>query len=136
MMLKGNISGPQFISGDGQVWSFTLHKFGNIKGEVCENVGPEFNPLAEFVYGQPNIYADPSRGTIEDVTISVPEDESVTEQEFKQTKFMQNLQGKDSIMGRTIKVTTTNEDTIVVLGCCVIGHADVPEHVAASLQKT
>ena len=74
MMLKGNISGPQFESGDGQVWSFTLHKFGNIKGEECENVGPEFNPLAEFVYGQPNIYADPSRGTIEDVTISVPED--------------------------------------------------------------
>ena len=109
MMIKGNISGNQFEGSDGQVWSFTLHKFGNIKDiEFCDNVGPEFNPLAEFIYGQPNIYADPSRGTIEDVTIiETPDDGSVTEQEFKQTKFMQNLDGKNSAIGRSIKVTTT-----------------------------
>ena len=86
MMLKGDISGSLFESGDDQVWSFTLHKFGNIKdGDTdCANVGPEFNPLAELVYGQPNVYADPSRGTIEDVTImETPDDGSVTEQEFK-----------------------------------------------------
>ena len=158
MMVKGTISGSQFELDDGLVWSFTLHKFGNDQGAECANVGPEFNPLAEFVHGQPNIYADPSRGTIEDVTIiETPEDGSVTEQEFKQTKFMQNLEGKNSVIGRSVKVTkrvssteetteqddskTTEvqdeeEDTIIVLGCCVIGHADMPGAVAASLEET
>ena len=89
--------------------------------------------------------------------IETPEDGSVTEQEFKQTKFMQNLEGKNSVIGRSVKVTkrvssteetteqddskTTEvqdeeEDTIIVLGCCVIGHADMPGAVAASLEET
>lgn len=76
--------------------------------------------------------------------METPDDGSVTEQEFKQTKFMQNLAGKNSVIGRSIKVTTTTTNEVegedveetVVIGCCVIGHADSPEHVAASLEDT
>ena len=58
---------------------------------------------------------------------------------------MQNLEGKNAVIGRSIKVTTSTTTTdddgndveeTVVIGCCVIGHADVPEHIAASLEKT
>ena len=110
-------------------------KFGNISGVDCANTGPEFNPLAEFIYGQPNPYADPTRGTINDVTI-VAADASVTSQDFMQDKFMQNLGGKNSIIGKSIRVSTTRTnvstmmDETVLLGCCVIGQADSPAPVA------
>ena len=39
----------------------------------CPLAGPVFNPLAEKIYGILNPYADPSRGTIEPVTV-VPAD--------------------------------------------------------------
>lgn len=52
----------------GTVLGFTLREYGDIGadegGEACANGGDEFNPLAELVYGVPNPYADPSRGTI------------------------------------------------------------------------
>ena len=50
-MVKGKISGMAWADADAEVWSFTVNKFGNVSGDMCENVGPEFNPLAEFVYG-------------------------------------------------------------------------------------
>ena len=51
------------------VYDFTLHQFGEIgddaDGNACGNVGDEFNPLMEKLYGVPNPYADPSRGAID-----------------------------------------------------------------------
>lgn len=98
----------------------------------CENVGPEFNPLAEFVYGQPNPYADPSRGTLQDVTITTP---SPGPHMFNQTKFLQNLGGKNSIIGKSVKVTTERTNDMgemenVVIGCCVVGQAAAPAPMA------
>lgn len=106
-MLKGLIMGSVWEQAamDGETWKFTVNKYGNISGDECANVGPEFNPLAEFVYGQPNKFADPSRGTILDVVMSNPD--GASEQEFKQKKFMQNLGGKNSIIGKAIRVTRT-----------------------------
>ena len=50
-------------------YKFTLCMFGDIgsdeDGNLCANVGKEFNPLQELIYGVPNPYADPSRGRIE-----------------------------------------------------------------------
>ena len=68
-MLRGTITGETWTDAVGEVWSFTLHEFGNVGGADCENVGSEFNPLSEIIYGQPNPFADPSRGAIDDVTI-------------------------------------------------------------------
>ena len=127
-MIKGTITGETWTDADGEDWSFTLHQFGNIGGTDCENVGPEFNPLAEFIYGEPNTFADPSRGTINDVTIIETPDNMITPpQEFSQDKFMQNLGGENSIIGKSIKATRMRENMSTmeleedVLGCCVIG---------------
>ena len=110
VMIKGKIMGEVWNDADGEVWSFTVNKFGNVAGDMCANVGPEFNPLSELVYGVPNIYADPKRGAIDDVTIiDTPDDDdptNPTEQEFSQPKFLANLGGKNSIIGKSIKATT------------------------------
>ena len=102
----------------------------------CENVGKEFNPLTEYVYGQPNPYSDPSRGAIDSVTIAAA-DASVTTQMFNQQKFMQNLGGKNSLIGKSIKVTTMRNDISgmpaeALIGCCVIGQADNPANANAA----
>ena len=143
-MIKGSITaadGSDLASFNEEVWSFDVMKYGNIGGVDCANTGPEFNPLAEFIYGQPNPYADPSRGTINDVTIAA-DSISVTSQDFTQDKFMQNLGGKNSIIGKAIKVSTTREnsstmmDETVVIGCCVIGQADAPAAPAPAAPVT
>ena len=105
-MIRGTIEGTNLTNANGEVWSFDVMKFGNVGGVDCAATGPEFNPLAEFIYGQPNPYADPSRGTINDVTVAAA-DASVTSQEFSQSKFMQNLGGKNSIIGKSIKMSRT-----------------------------
>lgn len=130
-MIKGTIAGADLSPYNGEVWSLDVMKFGNISGVDCAATGPEFNPLAEFIYGQPNPFADPSRGTINDVTI-VAADATVMSQDFMQSKFMQNLGGKNSIIGKSIKVSTMRvpmgmtDPEAVVIGCCVIGQADNP----------
>lgn len=106
--IKGKISGETWNDADGEVWSFKVHEYGDMGGGECAKVGSEFNPLTEYVYGQLNPYADLSRGTINDVTIiDTPDGSTDTEQEFKQGVFMQNLAGKNSIIGKSIKVTRT-----------------------------
>ena len=53
------------VSLDGNVYKFTVHQYGDIGGSPkCEQVGDEFNNLKELIYGLPNPYQDPSRGTI------------------------------------------------------------------------
>ena len=67
--IMGNITPvTDFTTIDTKVYDFTLHQYGQIgndeNGNACGNVGDEFNPLAEKLYGVPNPYADPSRGAI------------------------------------------------------------------------
>lgn len=121
---------PLDLAGEvGTIYDFTLNEFGDIGEDsddnACGNVGKEFNPLQELIYNVPNPYADPSRGTIENQTVALPD--SGDSFIFKQPKFMQNLAGKNSIIGKSITVKdVTDPDAIVIEGCCVIGEAAPP----------
>ena len=93
---------------------FSVHKYGNIEPNPtgCENVGSIFNPLDD-----PDTDEVESRGTIPNYTIvNIVADDVET---FTEKKFLQNLSGKNSIVGRAIVVTDTSGPTI--LACCVIG---------------
>lgn len=64
----------------------------------CELGGDEFNPLFETdKYGNPNPYQDPSRGTIADITA-----EDIPDGMLAPTDLLQNLTGKDGLLGRSI----------------------------------
>ena len=55
--------------------------------------------------------------------------------EWTQAKFMQNLAGKNSIIGKSIVVTRYNSaspDSIHTVGCCVIGDARPPVHATTT----
>ena len=66
---------------------------------------------------------------------------SVTKQDFMQNKFMQNLGGKNSIIGKSIKVSTMRvpmgetDPALAIIGCCVIGQADNPMPPAPVVPK-
>lgn len=90
--------------------------------ENCEDNGDEFNPLREYLYdGVPNPYQDPSRGTIPSFTIGA--DGTAT---LENTKLLQNLRGKDGILGKSVTFTVEHEGNIVTLGCCIIGESMPP----------
>ena len=126
---------PGSTSGNtGSVLSFTLREYGDIgadaDGNICANGGDEFNPLAEIIYGVKNPYQDPSRGTIENQTLTDPVDPATT-MTWTQAKFMQNLAGKNSIIGKSIVVgrsAAMTPDMFTTVGCCVIGDAAPPVH--------
>ena len=123
--------------------NFELHKYGNIDGaegvltfdELCPNVGPIFNPLAEYIWWDQvlNPFADPTRGTISDVTVVESDKDADGTFTWTQAKFLQNLAGKDSIIGKSIKyrLSGTGPDA---MGCCVIG-ADVPPQAPAEVEQ-
>ena len=100
-------------------------------GDSCDaaDTGAEFNPLFETdKYGNPNPYQDSSRGRIPDISASVSILESMPEQ-FASTldgsdTVMQNLEGTDSLIGRSITLFDASDDTIVA--CCVIGRDMAP----------
>ena len=89
---------------------FSLRSTGNVyfDGEEnpfdCPLAGPVFNPLAEQIYGVPNQYADPSRGTIDPVTVVPAEADESGIFNWSQDSFLQNLSGKDSIMSKAIRI--------------------------------
>jgi len=82
--------------------------------------GMEFNPLKEFDrYQQPNPYQDPSRGILENVTADEEGAVSSTQQ-----KLLQNLSGPESLIGRSIHLTSVaqmEEGDPTPNACCVIG---------------
>ena len=86
-MVKGELSGAGLVTaaGNNETWDFTIQKYGNIGGMDCAKTGPEFNPLAEFIYGQPNPFADPTRGSLNSVTIAP---DAMNEQKFEQEKLL------------------------------------------------
>ena len=112
-MVKFNVSGldPDTLYG------FMIHEYGNL-GTACANVGKEFNPLCEKdSLGRPNPYQDPSRGTIENQTT----DATGAITDVIQTSLLQNMAGKNSIVGRSIVVHSDPEGANGIVDCCIIG---------------
>ena len=54
---------------------------------------------------------------------------------WTQQKFLQNLGGKNSIIGRSIKMSLVQADGDDATGCCVIGE-DEPPQLAPSTTPT
>ena len=108
----GSFTPADFTGLADTIYSFTVNEFGEIgndaDGNICGNVGEEFNPLMEKLYNVPNPYADPSRGAIDNQTIVEPTDGS-TSFGWTQAKFMQNLAGKNSIIGKSIVVNDVTD---------------------------
>ena len=107
--IMGSLTPMTAAGNTGNILRFTVQQYGDISADdtgmtICANGGDEFNPLAEIIYGVPNPYADPSRGTIEDQTLTDADDPAnpIT---WTQAKFMQNLAGKNSIIGKSIVVS-------------------------------
>ena len=132
-IIKGTASSTAEDQG---VFSFELHKYGNIDNtdegdsfeSVCPKVGPIFNPLAEFIWWDMvlNPFADPSRGTIQDVTVDADGRDEDGFFIWTQATFLQNLAGKDSIIGKSIKFNLSQSGTDT-RGCCVIGEDEPPQ---------
>lgn len=137
-IMKGTVKSA-FGAADEGVFSFDLHKYGNIDntggialtgdadpgdtdGEWCPMAGPVFNPLAEFIWWDRvlNPFADPSRGTIADVTNVAADRDDDGNLVWTQSKLLHNLAGKNSIIGKSIKMKLT-QDGDDVRACCVIG---------------
>jgi hypothetical protein len=93
----------------------------------CPLAGDEFNPLAENVYGVANPYADPSRGTIDRVSVLAADADADGTFTWTQSAFLQNLSGKDSIIGKAIRLTfqplaeAMAPPEAMFSVCCVIG---------------
>ena len=66
----GTIISDSFAAVDGEVWKYTVHSFGDLRGEFCENVGPEVDPVysAHTAIGR----EPPAESKIADVTIVDP----------------------------------------------------------------
>ena len=97
-----------------------MNKYGNLKKTgflECEEVVEVLNPLQD-----PHVTSAEKRGTIDDVTIgALAADFSYS---TSQAVFLQNLGGKNSLIGRSVvftSVNTTVETDFVNYGCCVIG---------------
>ena len=89
--------------------------------ECAMDTGSEFNPLEEISkYGTRNPFQDPSRGRIADLTTSAT-GEVVVEPTF----VLQNMSGKDGILGRSI--TLTNEADPMDVVCCTIAVDVTPD---------
>lgn len=104
---------------NGETWSFTVHKYGDINDGNCDNVGEMFKPFKS--YGTP-----PPESMISDVTIADNADSMPFT--FSQDTYLLRL---GDIVGNSIVATvdrgTVDAPMIVTLGCCVIGKAAAPE---------
>lgn len=110
---------------------FMIRTLGKTLGE-CANGGEEFNPYKEEWNGQANPHADPTRGKIDGFTT-----DATGAFTLNQAKLLQNLSGKDSIVGKSIElfqVVTDGDD--ISLGCCVIGQDVTPAHLVKAEIKT
>ena len=86
----------------------------------CAVTGSEFNPLTEIdKYGNRNPFQDPSRGIIAEL---VGDDSS--EITVAPTFVLQNLTGKDGILGRAISLLDIGTGTAA---CCVIAVDETPD---------
>ena len=82
------------------------------------DTGSEFNPLEEISkYGTRNPFQDPSRGRIADLTT-----DATGSVDVDPTFVLQNMTGKDGILGRSI---TLLNDALAV--CCTIAVDVTPD---------
>lgn len=113
------ISGSGFT--DSTPLRFVINEFGKID---CDATGDEFRPLQEKdKYNRNNPYQDPARGRLPSVTAdgtgAIPE--TITQ------NVLLNLEGKNSIMGRSILLfdDSTDVDGAIIteepVACCIIG---------------
>ena len=106
------------------VVSVTINELGVIgDGATCDNVGDEFNPLAEIdKYNQPNPFQDPARGTINARELTADGSGDITVAASSENIILQNLAGKDSLIGRSITFADVggNKD------CCIIARDILP----------
>ena len=107
-----------------RTFSMRINENGVIgDGQTCDQVGDEFNPLSEVnKYGQVNPYQDPTRGRFADITTDTTGNYAEADSDYDH--LLQNLSGKDSLIGRSI--TLTNEAT-GASQCCVIARDVIPE---------
>ena len=102
----------------------TINELGLVgDGTTCDMVGDEFNPLAEIdKYGNPNPYQDPARGTINSGALTLDATGALTLEASKDSVILQNLAGKDSLIGRSISLV----DGATSADCCVIALDALP----------
>lgn len=100
-------------------YELTVNTYGD-----CANPGPEFNPLApDAVYPHYNSYngwgkqaaevESDGRGELDNVVF----EDNDGSAEYWMQYFLQNLAGKDSLIGRSITLTLYDEGSF----CCTIG---------------
>ena len=102
-----------------------IREFGNL-GNECADGGDEFNPLKEVKMGVENPYADKTRGRIVGLAT-----DGTGAASLMQKTLLQNLSGKESIIGKSLslfKVVENMDDELI--DCCVIGEDALPEHLA------
>lgn len=101
-------------------------EFGDLQGDMCSEIGEEFNPLAPepkkaYKYNEWGFYTEyMTTPTNEDGRIDAIKADAEGKASFRQEKLLQNLSGEDSLLGRAVYLTMKDNDKIK-LGCCTIG---------------
>ena len=89
-------------------------------GEECLGSGDEFNPMLEVnKYGWANPHQDPKRGRVDDIKSDA--DGKLT---YDMEKYLGNLAGWESIIGRSIHITPKGH--AIPVACCTIGADENP----------
>ena len=90
-------------------YTITVNETGVVgDGMTCDNVGDEYNPLAEIdKYGQPNPYQDPARGRISGGKVTSTSTNEIIF-EVGDEEILLNLEGKDGILGRSVTIADDN----------------------------
>ena len=97
---------------------FVINRYGTL-GTMCDATGDEFNPLVELdPYYEPAEHQDPSRGRLDGFTTDMDGKGA-----FHQKKLLQNLGGKESLLGKSITMLSVSAEEGVddmLLDCCII----------------
>ena len=119
-MVRANLQGLEPET----TYKLQIRTYGQIKPD-CAAGGDEFNPLKEVKYGVTNPHADPTRGRINAFTSAA--DGTAT---LEQKSLLQNLSGKESLIGKQLTLMKVGEDgTTMDVGCCAIGSDKLPAHL-------
>ena len=102
-----------------------ITEFGDIQGDLCSEIGEEFNPLAPepkktYKMNEWGFWDEfMTNPTNEDGRIDAIEANSDGKVSFRQEELLQNLSGEDSLLGRGLYLSMKDSD--IKLGCCTIG---------------
>ena len=127
------LAGSQTAGTDliGTYYQIAITEFGTTGGS-CTRVGEEYNPLKEVdKYGRENPFQDPMRGRLPPI-LNQGVGTTTFISEYPEN-LLQNLEGKESIIGRGMvrRIDTGNADGTITEGsiqdCCTIARDQVPE---------